>query len=159
MANRFYMTTFHLTTIWKIPASIESCWFSIVNVEAWPEWWKYVDTVIEIKSGGVSGINAIHSYNWSTCLPYHLVFELQVTRLIPYKLIEFDAKGDLTGSGYCKFKQKRNCTTIQFNWDVQTSKPWMSFIANIAYPIFEWNHRRVMQSGQQSLIQRLGNRH
>lgn len=153
------MATFHLTTTWKIPASIETSWFSIIDVEAWPNWWKYVDTVIEIQPGDESGINAIHSYNWGTCLPYHLIFELQVTNLIPYKLIEFDAKGDLTGSGFCKFKQKSNCTIVQFNWNVQTSKPWMSFISNIAYPVFEWNHRRVMQSGEQSLIQRLENRH
>ena len=149
------MTTFHLTTIWKIPASIESCWLSIVDVEAWPSWWKYVDEVVEIKSGDTSGINTTHQYVWSTCLPYHLNFNLRVTKLIPYKLIVFEAQGDLTGGGYCKFTQKNNQTTIKFFWNIQTKKPWMSFIAGIVRPVFEWNHRQVMLSGQQSLIQRL----
>ena len=149
------MTTFHLTTIWKIQASIESCWFSIIDVETWPSWWKYVDKVIEIKRGDASGINTTHQYDWSTCLPYHLVFNLRVTKLVPYKLIAFEAQGDLTGNGYCKFTHKNNQTNIKFVWNVRASKPWMSFIASIAGPVFEWNHRLVMRSGLQSLIQRL----
>ena len=149
------MTTFHLTTTWEIHASIESCWFSIVDVEAWPSWWKYVEKVVEIKQGEASGINKTHLYDWSTCLPYHLVFELRVTKLVPYKLIAFDAQGDLTGNGYCQLKHKNNQTIIIFDWNVQPGKPWMSFVAGIAHPVFEWNHRLVMQSGQQSLIQRL----
>ena len=149
------MTNFHLTTIWKIQASIETCWFSIIDVKAWPGWWKYVDQVIEIKKGDESGVNATHHYIWSTYLPYHLVFDLRVTKIVPYKLIAFDAQGDLTGHGYCKLTHKNNQTHIKFYWNVKTSKPWMSFIASIARPVFEWNHRQVMRSGEQSLIQRL----
>jgi len=149
------MTTFHLTTTWKTQASIESCWLSIIDVKAWPSWWKYVDKVVEIKPGDASGINATHHYIWSTCLPYQLAFDLRVTKIVPYKLIAFDAQGDLTGNGYCKLTHKNNQTDIKFYWNVQTSKPWMSFIAGFARPVFEWNHRRVMLSGQQSFIQRL----
>ncbi|MCF6251624.1 MAG: SRPBCC family protein [Methylococcaceae bacterium] len=149
------MTCFHLTTTWKIPASLENCWFSILEVESWPNWWKYVHKVIELEAGDKSGINNIHQYDWSTCLPYHLVFNLRVTRLEPFKLITFDAQGDLTGNGCCRFTQKNNCTYIQFDWNVETSKPWMSFVATIATPVFEWNHRRVMKSGEQSLIRKL----
>jgi len=149
------MTTFHLISTWNIPASIETCWFSILDVKAWPGWWKYVDQVVETKQGHDSGINKIHQYTWSTCLPYRLTFNLCTTTIIPYQLITFEANGDLTGSGRCKFTQNNNGTRIQFEWNVQTNKPWMSCISSYCKPIFEWNHRRVMQSGEQSLIQRL----
>ncbi len=149
------MPTFNLITTWKIPASIEACWFSILEVEAWPNWWKYVDKVIEIDPGEENGINNRHKYFWSTCLPYHLNFELCVTQLIPYQLISFNAKGDLTGSGCCKLTQHNHYTQIQFEWNIQTTKLWMTLIAYIAYPVFKWNHRQVMHSGEQSLIRKL----
>ncbi len=149
------MTTFHLTTTWKILASIEACWFSILDVETWPDWWKYVDEVIKVRAGDVSGINGIYQYKWSTLLPYRLVFELHVTKFIPYQLIAFDAKGDLKGNGCCQFIQTNQTTQIQFDWNVQTNKAWMKFFTSITYLIFKWNHKRVMQSGEQSLIQKL----
>lgn len=149
------MTTFHLKTTWKIPASIEACWFSILDVEAWPDWWKYVDEVVKVNPGDVTSINSIHKYSWSTLLPYQLVFELRVTQFIPYQRIAFDAKGDLKGNGYCQFIQKNKMTHILFDWNVETNKAWMRSFTNITYPIFKWNHKRVMQSGEQSLIQKL----
>ena len=52
-------------------------------------------------------------------------------------------------------RQHNQNTQIQFEWNVQTTKPWMTMIANVAQPIFKWNHRQVMCSGEQSLIRRL----
>ncbi len=149
------MTNFHLITTWYIPAAIENCWFSMVDLKAWPSWWRYVDNVIEIESGDHSGVNSLHKFSWSTCLPYKLNFDLRTTRIIPYQLITFNAHGDLTGGGSCKLIQQKNYTLIQFEWNVQATKPWMYIAATLFKPIFEWNHRRVMKSGEQSLIQRL----
>jgi len=127
----------------------------MVDVEAWPSWWKYVDSVKEIEKGDNNGINSKHQYVWSTCLPYQLSFELCVTQLIPFQLISFDIKGDLSGSGTCKMSQFKQSTQIQFEWNVQTTKPWMSLITPFTEPIFRWNHRQVMRSGEQSFIRRL----
>lgn len=149
------MTTFHLTSTWSIAAPIETCWYSILDVQAWPGWWKYVQQVTEINSEQVSESNKLQQFTWNTCLPYQLCFTLRDTRIIPYKLICFEAKGDLLGYGCCKFKQKGNITRIQFEWHVKTNKPWLSCVSGFCKPIFEWNHRRVMQSGEQSLRQRL----
>ncbi len=149
------MTTFHLNTTWNIPAPIETCWFSIIDLKAWPDWWEYVDKVVEIEAGNSSGVNSLHKYIWSTCLPYQLVFELRTTQVIPYQLIKFTSTGDLNGSGCCKLIQKNNFTSIQFEWNVETNKAWMSYLSVFFQPIFEWNHRRVMKSGEQSLIHRL----
>ena len=149
------MPTFNLVTTWKIPSPIETCWFSIIDIEAWPSWWKYVDEATELEQGDSNGINSKYQYKWSTCLPYHLNFKLCVTQLIPYQLISFNITGDLEGSGCCKLSQHNQYTHIQFEWNVQTSRPWMTRIAHFAQPIFKWNHRQVMRSGEQSFIRRL----
>jgi len=50
-----------------------------------------------------------------------------------------------------KFKKWTMSSTGNIYLFVQRSP----FISTYCQPIFEWNHRRVMQSGEQSLIQRL----
>lgn len=131
------MTTFHLTSTWHIPAAIETCWFSILDVMAWPDWWKYVDQVTEIESYKDPESNKLHQYVWSTCLPYRLIFTLRATTINPYKLMEFEANGDLTGSGCCKFEHKDHITCIKFEWHVRANRSWMSFASSICKPIFE----------------------
>lgn len=131
------MARFHLTITWRIPASIETSWFSIVDLKAWPDWWKYIESVVEIEQEDNSGINTLHQFNWTTCLPYQFIFELRTTHIIPSQLITFGSYGDLNGSGCCKLSQKNNFTIIQFEWDVQTNKPWTSIAATLFQPIFE----------------------
>jgi len=114
-----------------------------------------VDSVIELNAEDDSGVETQYHFIWSTCLPYKLTFDLRTRKIIPYQLITFDAKGDLKGKGSCKLIKKDNGTVIQFHWDVDTHKPWMSFVSILFKPIFVWNHSRVMKSGEQSLIQRL----
>ncbi len=149
------MAEFNLTTTWHIPSSFESCWFCILDVEAWPDWWKYVKQVSPIASGDQQGVGYIYHYTWNTRLPYQLAFNLKVTKTIPYRQIHFTVNGDLIGQGQCLFNYKNNQTIIQFKWHVKTTKKWMSALATIAYPIFIWNHKQVMLTGEKNLIARL----
>lgn len=127
----------------------------MIDLKSWPDWWRYVDSVIERHIGDDSGVDSQYQFIWSTCLPYKLTFDLRTRKIIPYQLITFDAKGDLNGKGSCKLIEKDNCTLIQFQWDVDTHKPWMSIASILFKPVFVWNHSRVMKSGEQSFIERL----
>lgn len=149
------MSAFNLSTVWKIPAQIENCWFSIIDLKKWPFWWKYVVNVIEIEAGDRTGVNSKYTFHWRTCLPYRINFDLQVTQIKPFQLIAFKVTGDLLGSGYCRLTPQIDHTQIQFVWNVRTQIPWMTVISTLAHPIFVWNHRIVMKSGEQSLSRRL----
>ncbi|NOQ36839.1 MAG: polyketide cyclase / dehydrase and lipid transport [Methylococcaceae bacterium] len=149
------MPSFALITDWNIPVPIERCWFSILDTQAWSVWWDYVEKVEELERGDSLGLNNKRRYVWQTCLPYRLVFELQVTEVRPYQLIRFMANGDLQGEGCCRFIPSEKNTIIQFEWKVQTTKAWMNLCPFLVTPIFIWNHSRVMLNGEKSLIKRL----
>jgi len=149
------MPNFSLTTQWNIPAPIETVWLAMIDTEQWPNWWKYIKKVEEIKAGDQFGINSIKQYLWKTSLPYQLILNLEVTRLEPYQLISVNVSGDLEGKGYCKFSVQPQHTSIFFVWNVQTCKHWMDYFPAISYPIFVWNHTQVMKQGEKCLIQRL----
>ena len=149
------MYRFNLTSLWQIPAPPEIVWNTIIDTQAWPEWWQYVTKVEELQPGDNIGLNNIRRYTWTTCLPYQLKMELCVSRLEPCRLIETQVAGDLLGLGRCRFSTQPGFTRVQYEWNVSLNKPWMICLAPIAHPVFIWNHRQVMKKGEQSLIQRL----
>ena len=49
-------------------------------------------------------------------------------------------------------------TTVTYEWNVRTTKPWMNVAAPLARPIFRWNHNVVMHQGGEGLAALLGAR-
>jgi hypothetical protein len=147
------MPKFSLTTTWLIPAPVEAVWSCLIDTQTWPSWWKYVDAVEEMAAGDSSGINNIRQYYWRTCLPYSLMLNLRVTQIQPNHLV-VEVNGDLQGNGSCQLFSisEANHTRVEFNWNVQTCKPWMNWFAPITRPVFAWNHARVMRIGELGLI-------
>lgn len=151
------MPEFSLTTIWQIPASIESVWSCLIHTEAWPSWWKYVIAVDEISAGDPTGLNNVRHYVWRTALPYRLAIDLRVTELQSCNLVAVEVCGDLRGKGVCQFSSHTASaeTEVRFHWHVHTCKPWMNWFGDLIRPIFIWNHGKVMKSGEEGLIRRL----
>jgi len=148
------MPQFSLTTTWLIPAPVEAVWSCLIDTQAWPSWWKYVDAVEEIAAGDSTGVNNIRQYCWHTCLPYSLMLNIRVTQIQEHELVVVEVKGDLQGEGICRLSSTptEDHTQVKFNWDVQTCKPWMNWLTPLTSPVFVWNHARVMRLGEQGLI-------
>ena len=151
------MPQFSLTTVWTIPAPIEKVWLCLLDTENWTTWWHYVVSVEELNRGEPSGLNNTRRYLWRTCLPYHLSLDLRVTQLQATHFVSVAVSGDLQGVGYCRLLANPDTasTQVEFNWQVKTCKPWMNYFTRWTQPIFVWNHTKVMQSGEQSLIRYL----
>lgn len=148
------MPQFSLTTTWLIPAPVEAVWSCLIDTQAWPSWWKYVVAVEEMAAGDSSGINNIRQYYWRTCLPYSLMLNLCVTQIQAPHLVVVEVKGDLKGNGSCRLSPiaAADHTRVEFNWEVQTCKPWMNWFSTLTRPVFAWNHAQVMRLGEQGLI-------
>ena len=153
----FTVPAFALTTTWRIPASIEAVWACLVDTEAWPAWWKYVEAVEETAPGETSGLNNTRKYCWRTCLPYRLMLSLRVTSICPKHRVTVEVSGDLRGDGCCQFSYHPDQaqTQVIFYWHVQTCKPWMNWLTTLTRPVFIWNHGRVMKQGELGLISHL----
>lgn len=150
------MTQYHFVTVWKFEAPIEKIWALLQHAEQWPTWWKGVIKVETLKPGDENGVGTVHRLTWRSQLPYNLIFESKVVRVMPYSEIAGEATGELAGTGVWHLSQEGSITRVQYNWDVSTTKAWMNALAPIARPFFAWNHNVVMHWGGEGMAKLLG---
>jgi len=91
-----------------------------------------------------------------TRLPYTLGFEARLTRVQPPSELESEATGELEGTGRWTLASADGGTLVRYNWDVRTTRWWMSLLAPVARPAFSWNHGQLMREMAESLARRLG---
>jgi hypothetical protein len=68
------------------------------------------------------------------------------------------ATGELTGTGRWRLFEQDGLTAILYEWNVATSKRWMTLLAPVLRPVFAWNHDVVMRWGGEGLARRTGAR-
>lgn len=147
---------YRFVTMWKSGAPLEAVWNEIYHSERWPEWWKGVEEVVELRKGDDLGVGSVRRYTWKSALPYRLSFESETVRVEPMLLLEGIAMGELDGRGVWKLSSDGRYTTVRYDWQVRTSKAWMNLLAPIAEPLFKWNHDVIMGWGAKGLARRLG---
>lgn len=150
------MNDYEFVTVWNINAPLESVWEIIKRSENWPDWWKGVLRVVELKEGDPDGLGSIRRSTWKSALPYTLEFDSEIVRIEPMKLIEARAFGELDGNGLWQFEPVNDTSTrVQYDWRVKTTKSWMNIAAPIARPFFKWNHDVIMRWGEKGLKKKL----
>jgi hypothetical protein len=149
------MSNYEFVTTWRFDAPLVKVWDEIKHSENWSEWWKGVQSVVEIKPGDVDGLGSIRRSTWKSALPYTLEFDSEIIRIAHLKLIETRAFGELDGMGLWQFFDENGGTRVQYDWRVRTTRPWMNFIAPLARPVFRWNHNVIMGWGEMGLRKRL----
>jgi uncharacterized protein YndB with AHSA1/START domain len=150
------MPSYEFITVWRVKAPLEMVWNEIYYSEKWPEWWRGVEEVTELKKGDDLGVGSIRRYTWKSTLPYRLVFDVETVRVEPMTVIEGIARGELSGRGVWNIKVEGEYVTARYDWSVDTTKAWMNLIAPLARPLFKWNHDIVMSWGAEGLARRLG---
>ncbi len=146
---------YSFTTIWKLDAPIASVWSQIHNVELWPQWWKGVRDVKLMRHGLENGLENEYEITFKSVLPYTLVLRSKVVRVVFLRLMEGKATGELEGTGIWTLSEQGGITTVQYEWNVKTTRWWMNAIAPIARPIFVWNHNQLMKQGSHGLASQL----
>lgn len=141
------MAQYSFTTIWRLEATLPTVWTAIVAVERWPQWWRGVESVVRLSAGDANSIGAAYRYTWKSKLPYRLAFDMETTSIEPLARLEGRAYGELMGNGRWTFAHARGVTTVQYDWNVRTTKAWMNLLTPVARPLFAWNHDVVMAWG------------
>ena len=149
------MTSYKFVTNWRFDAPIVRVWDEITHPERWPQWWKAVESVVELKAGDDEGLGAVRRYTWRGALPYRISFDMQTTRISKFSLIEGQATGELSGRGCWSLSTDASATVVRYDWEVDTTKLWMRILSPVARPLFEWNHDTVMRGGFEGLTRRL----
>ena len=149
------MPAYEFVTVWRVKAPIDKVWKEIYHSEKWPEWWRGVEEVTELKKGDDQGVGSIRRYTWRSALPYRLSFDVETVLVEPMKVIEGIARGELTGRGVWNLFERGGYVTARYDWNVETTKSWMNLISPLAKPLFKWNHDVVMRWGREGLAKRL----
>lgn len=150
------MAKYEFVTIWRFRAPLEPVWEIIYHSDRWPRWWKGVEQVERVRAGGDNDIGSISRYTWKSKLPYRLIFEMELTRVEPMRIIEGKALGELSGTGRWQLSSDADVTTVRYDWQVETTKRWMNLLTPVARPLFKWNHDVVMRWGAEGLARELG---
>lgn len=150
------MAQYCFVTTWRLRAPIEAVWNIIYDTRNWPSWWSYVERVVELEPGDKNGLSCLRRFTWKTRLPYTLTFDSRTVRVERPFLIEATVSGELDGRGRWLLSREGETTTVRYEWNVYTRKPWMNLLAGAARPVFKWNHDAVMRQGGQGLARLLG---
>jgi uncharacterized protein YndB with AHSA1/START domain len=150
------MAGYEFLTTWLLDASRESVWEVIHAQERWPEWWRGVEEVEELKSGDGDRLGSVSRMVWRSLLPYRIEFEVTTTRVERPYLLEADASGELKGVGRWRLFEHDGATAVLYEWNVATTRPWMNLLAPVARPVFQWNHDWVMSRGGEGIARLLG---
>jgi hypothetical protein len=151
------MAQYSFLSTWAFAAPIDDVFDAIHATERWPEWWEGVK-VAERLGGGTGdgdGVGSLHRYVWRSRLPYDIEFRMRTTRIERPHLIEGEADGQLHGTGRWRLWENAG-THVTYEWNVETTIPWMNVVAPIGRPIFHWSHDHVMRNGCRGLARLLG---
>ncbi|NMG30803.1 SRPBCC family protein [Aromatoleum evansii] len=147
---------YHLTTLWRLGAPVETVWDVITHPEHWPDWWAGAESVVSLEDGDADGVGARQQYIWKGRLPYRLRFISCVTRVERHRLLEAKVAGEVEGIGRWHFVFQDGATTLRYEWLVRTNPLWMNVLAPLARPVFRWNHNALMRAGGIGLARHLG---
>ena len=152
------MARYRFLTTWVLEASREDAFQAIWDSERWPSWWPGVEAVVEVEPGDEEGVGSLGRYVWKSRLPYRLEFEMRTTKVERPRLMEGRSVGELTGTGRWRLFEENGTTAVLYEWDVETTRAWMNWLAPLARPVFAWNHDAVMRWGGEGLARLLGTR-
>ncbi len=152
------MARYRFLTTWLLESPVDPVWDAIYDAERWPQWWRGVESVVELEPGGENKVGSLSRHRWRSLLPYAVEFESRTTRVEPPFLIEGIASGELAGEGRWRLFERDGITAVLYEWNVRTTRPWMNALAPIARPAFRWNHDWVMARGGEGLARRIGAR-
>jgi len=142
-------------THWQIKAPLEEVWDVINNSTDWPLWWKGFEQADIIDKGNEDGTGQIIQYSVKSFLPFALSFDIKITGKETYKKISGQASGDLEGTGIWTFEEINGITSVQYKWDVVSTKKIFNLLSPALGWFFRYNHNLVMHWGAKRLAKKL----
>ena len=98
---------------------------------------------------------SVHRHTWRSWLPYSIGFEIETTAIVPTRVLEGRARGDLDGIGRWRFYEGEG-TAVTYEWIVSTRPLWMRAAEPVGRPVFVASHNLVMRWGGECLARKLG---
>jgi hypothetical protein len=150
------MAEFDLVTIWRIGAELAPVWDAVCRCELWPQWWRGLESAVELERGGQDGTGSLQRFVWRGAIPYRLTTDIRTERIEPYGTILGTATGDVEGTGVWRFEALGELTVVRHEWRVRAVALWLRALSAVARPCVRWNHGKIMEWGAHGLARRIG---
>jgi uncharacterized protein YndB with AHSA1/START domain len=147
---------YRFLTTWLLDAPREAVFQALWDSERWPSWWRGVESVRTLEQGDADGIGSLGRYVWKSRLPYRLGFDSRIVAVDRPRYLEGSVTGELEGRGRFRLFEEDGLTSVLYEWEVETTAPWMNRLAPALRPVFAWNHDVVMRWGGEGLARLLG---
>jgi hypothetical protein len=156
------MTTneYQFTTHWRVKGTPGEVYDVLRDPTDLVRWWPAIyQNVIEVNTGDSE--ESVYELTTTGWLPYTLRWRLHPIENIPHRRIELEARGDLVGRGVWTIisDPEGPWVDIVYEWNVRAEKPLLRRFSWLFRPIFAWNHRWAMATGETSLRLELARRY
>ena len=146
---------YRFVTVWELPAPVDRVWAELLDVEAWPTWWRGFERVDVVRGGDASGLGTICDLTTRGRLPYRLRYRLEVVRVEAHRVLEIVSSGELVGFGRWTIEPTDDGTRAEYLWQVRTTRRLMRALSPIARGTLARNHDLVMEWGRLGILDRL----
>jgi hypothetical protein len=137
---------YHFVSEFTFRGDPERLWETLLDIRDWPKWWSWLKRIDVLREAASSdGVGAVYRNVIRAPTGYGLTYDTEVTAIDRLRRIDVDSRGDILGRGRFIVRSRSDGTVdLAFVWLVATPKAWMSFLAPIGRPVFNWNHDKLM---------------
>lgn len=157
---------YNLPSCWLLPAGPEDVWEVVAGSDmSWPRWWpgcslEDVSTAPDADTDHPDArlLATTAALRFRAAPGYRLAITIRPTRVDYPRLIEFDAGGDLVGTGRIRLSPDRRDaqrTRMEIDWQVTPTRRWMLLLTPVARPLFTAAHGLLMRRGERGLRREL----
>ncbi|MCQ2000929.1 SRPBCC family protein [Arthrobacter zhaoxinii] len=159
-----------LPSSWLLDATPEAVWETVASPEmSWPRWWPgctLQDLATDPSADAADPVTRLLGttvrLQFRASLGYRLSITVHPTSAARPRIIEFDAGGDLAGTGRIRLFPVASPapgvpaqTRMDIDWRVRPTRRWMRVLTPVARPVFTAAHALLMRQGERGLRREL----
>ncbi|KZB84238.1 SRPBCC family protein [Amycolatopsis regifaucium] len=130
---------------WVLPASPKAVFDAVVDLAAYPLWWRDVRSVSQVDEDTAELV-------CRSRLPYALTVRMHRDRQDEREgRVRVLLSGDLEGTLAGALIPERSGTRLEITQEVEARKPLLRKLDRVARPVFRINHALMMRRGQHGL--------
>ena len=151
------MSDYRFLTTWLLACPRQCAWDALAECESWPQWWRGVEEVTELRPGDERRVGSAYRVTWrAPAIPYRVRFDFRVGQVEEPALMAGTARGALQGAGTWRLFEQDGVCAVTFDWQVSIERAWLNRLARVADPLLTRGHDRLMRRGGEDLARRMG---
>ena len=138
---------YRLQSRWALPTDVDHAWDVVESLLDSGDPFVGGDAVT-VEGHDDEGMHVVTASH----LGYVLRFVLTDVEVRRPDRVTVRASGDLQGHGIVRVRPDGECSAIEIDWQVETTRRWMRVVGPVARPAFVAAHGQVMRQGRKAFV-------